>query len=108
MKHRGWTGECIFCNERGDALSPRTFADWLKRTARAAGLDPSVATPHNFRRFFAQQWIRQGGDAFGLMKALNHSSITMSLRYVASFDDDQARQNHEKFAPMDRLYARRR
>jgi integrase len=39
----------------------------LYRRAEAAGLDPSRAHPHMFRKFFATQWLRARGDEERLM-----------------------------------------
>jgi len=104
--HRGREGEWLFCNRFLERVDTRTFQDALKRYAKRAGIEPALFTPHNFRRFFAKQWVRAKGDAIGLMRALGHTTVTMALRYCGVFDDEDLRNKHRALSPMDRMFER--
>jgi integrase/recombinase XerD len=46
---------------------------------RITGFDGSF---HAFRRFFARNYVRSGGNVFYLQKMLGHTTLTMSKKYV--------------------------
>jgi integrase len=75
--------------------------DMVKRTLARAGLEPSMAAPHDFRRLFATCWNRgrKGLAAAGtLSKQLGHTNAATTLRYVLT-DMDDVRQAYR--SPFD-------
>ena len=59
-------------------------------------------SPNTFRRGFAVEFLRNGGDVFTLQQILGHSSLEMTRRYVKFLDED-LKSAHLRFSPGDRL-----
>ena len=57
-------------------------------------------TPHDFRRAFALNCLRNGMDLMTLARLMGHTTIKVLKRYVALTDDD-LRTAHEKASPVD-------
>lgn len=53
----------------------------VKRAARAFRLPQNVA-PHSFRKVYAVELMRKYGDIAKVRKALNHSSVTVTMIYA--------------------------
>lgn len=69
----------------------------LERLAHFAGL--SRLSAHAFRRGFAVQYLRNGGDVFTLQRIFGHSSLEMSNRYAQLLDDD-IKAAHRRSSPL--------
>ena len=59
----------------------------LKALAGKAGIDPEGLSSHVARHSFADL-ARQSGDVYAVSKALGHSDLATTERYLASFDRD--------------------
>jgi integrase/recombinase XerD len=71
----------------GRLLYDNTRRDFRKLCVKLKidGFDGSF---HAFRRKFARSYVKHGGNLFYLMKALGHTNLTMSKRYVEVETDD--------------------
>ncbi|WP_288432040.1 tyrosine-type recombinase/integrase [uncultured Deinococcus sp.] len=72
----------------------------LERLCRRAGT--KRYSPHVFRRGFAVNYIRNGGDQFTLMRVLGHTTLTMTNRYAALNTSD-VQDVHRRVSPMAAL-----
>lgn len=73
----------------------------LIRRAKMAGLKV-IPSPHDFRRAFALNYLRKGGDIFTLQIILGHRSLTVLRRYLALTERD-TQEAHAKYSPVDSL-----
>jgi site-specific recombinase XerD len=73
----------------------------LVRRSKDAGLEP--IHPHQFRHFFAHQWLSAGGQETDLMRLAGWKSRQMVSRYAASAADERARDAHRRMALRDQL-----
>lgn len=72
----------------------------LERLCKRAGV--KRYGPHCFRRGFAVNFLRNGGDVFTLQRILGHSSLEMTRRYAAMTTDD-LQDVHRRASPMSAL-----
>lgn len=98
--------EPLFAADRGEgAGEPLTRSGMLqliKRLGRAANIQATRCSPHTFRHTFAVEFLRAGGNVFGLKELLGHTALQMVNRYVALAQADVENQ-HRQFSPGDRL-----
>lgn len=57
---------------------------------------------HEFRRAFAVNYLRNGGDVITLQRLLGHSNLSIINRYLALVSED-LRVSHSKFGVVDNL-----
>lgn len=84
-------GEPLFVVEPdGDArpMKRRALCTLLKRIGERAGVENVY--PHRFRHTFAVNYLRNGGNAFALMRVLGHTSLKMVSHYVNLAQTDLA------------------
>ncbi len=102
LSRRGDAGgnDRIFVTCYGDPMTRQRVHRLLADCGTKANV--SDVTPHNFRRFFAREFVAGGGDCFVLQKALGHTSLEMSRRYceLASVDVLDAQR---RLSPADRM-----
>lgn len=94
--------DTLLLSHRGEALTRSGVGIRLAFLARHATLPRASAAPHAFRRGFAVEFLRNGGDVFTLQQILGHSSLDMTRRYV-NFLDEDLKAAHLRFSPGDRL-----
>lgn len=92
----------LFLGRRGLPMTRSCISILLSRLSDQAGLTRAQTTPHTFRRGFAVEFLRNGGDVFSLQQILGHSSLEMTRRYVTFLDED-LKAAHLRFSPGDRL-----
>ncbi|GGS15633.1 tyrosine-type recombinase/integrase [Deinococcus knuensis] len=92
----------LFLNRMGDPMTRSCVGIRLNMLAGRLGVARALTTPHTFRRGFAVEFLRNGGDVFTLQQILGHSSLEMTRRYV-NFLDEDLKAAHLRFSPGDRL-----
>jgi site-specific recombinase XerD len=70
----------------------------LRRRAKKANISkPSL---HDFRRAFALNYLRNGGDIYTLQKLMGHADLQVLRRYLAQTTED-LHIAHQNFSPVD-------
>lgn len=77
LPHEGW----VLPSRQGGHISVARLEQMIATLGQRAGV--RRATPHRFRRYFADRFLSMGGDPGALQQALGHSTLAMSLRYAA-------------------------
>ena len=70
----------------------------LRRRSEEANIEKP--TLHDFRRAFALNFLRNGGDIFSLQKLMGHADLQVLRRYLAQTTED-LRTAHSNFSPVD-------
>ncbi len=94
--------DALLLSHRGEPLTRSGVGIRLASLARQAELPRAAAAPHAFRRGFAVEFLRNGGDVFTLQQILGHATLEMTRRYV-NFLDEDLKAAHLRFSPGDRL-----
>ena len=71
----------LFCNYKGEKLTPGGVREVFRRLGEAAEVDN--VHPHRFRRTFATGLAKRGMQVQYLQKLLGHTSIDTTMEYVA-------------------------
>jgi site-specific recombinase XerD len=66
------------------------------------GIDDFEGSFHAFRRKFAKSYVKNGGNLFYLMKALGHTTLTMSKKYV-EVETEDLQATHARTSLLNRL-----
>lgn len=88
----------LFTNESGGRLSYFGLREIVRRLAVRAGVP--VPPLHAFRRAFALNFLRNGGDLLSLQRMMGHADITLLRRYAKQNVDD-LRAVHAGVSPVD-------
>lgn len=59
--------------------------------------------PHSFRHNFAREYLKNGGDIVTLARLLGHSDINTTAAYYAVFSQNELKDMHGKYTPMNDL-----
>ncbi len=88
-------GEYLFKSRNGENKPITRVRAWqiIKKMANELKISYPVAA-HSLRKYFARQYYEQTGDLIGLKEMLNHSSETVTLRYICW--DDDVKNNRRK------------
>lgn len=89
----------IFCSYEGNPLNRHTWGDRLEVYSKQIG---THIRPYDLRHVFALEFIRNGANAFTVQKALGHTTMEMTRRYVALVNDD-LKAEHAKSSPIRAL-----
>jgi integrase len=81
-----WCGEhefqLVFPTEHGTRLGRRDVLRDVNKLCRKLGFEPPRRTIHALRHTLALNYIRMGGGEFRLQKALGHTTLAMTRKYV--------------------------
>ncbi len=88
----------------GRLLTRSGLRQLVERLANAAGVQ---ATVHQMRRTFATSILQNGSDLVAVRDMLGHSSIHMTLKYLA-VSQSHIEAQHRQFSPADRLRGKTR
>lgn len=94
--------ECLLPGRSGRPISRKRIDEIVKSYASQAGVRQGKVSAHDFRRAFAREFLRNGGDMESLRQLLGHSSYAMVKRY-AELASDVVAEQHRKASPGDRL-----
>lgn len=89
----------LFSNDDGNRFKREGIRQVLVRLSKRAGIQPP--TPHSFRRAFALNFLRNGGDLLSLQRLMGHASLDLLYRYARQTQDD-LQAAHGKNSPVDR------
>lgn len=83
-------GEYLFKSRKGINLPITRQRAWqiIKQLADEVKVSYVVGC-HSLRKYFAREYYEQTGDLIGLKEMLNHSSETVTLRYICWEEDDK-------------------
>lgn len=85
----------------GEPLTRSGLLQLIKRLGQRAGVETNV---HKLRRTFATTILQNGSDIVAVRDLLGHSSIHMTLKYLAVAQSHIEAQ-HRQHSPADRLKA---
>jgi integrase/recombinase XerD len=95
-------GDCserhLFLTRLGKKFTRMGVFKILKQRAIAAGLDPSVVSPHVLRHCFASHLLAHGADIRAIQEMLGHSSISTTQVYT-HVDSSRFGDIHRQFHP---------
>jgi integrase/recombinase XerD len=98
LKTHGRTA-ALFVSDEQTRLTYSGLKQILQRLSKKAGIE--YRPPHAYRRGFAIEFLRSGGDLLSLSRLLGHSGLSLLGRYARQNVDDLALQ-HASHSPMDR------
>lgn len=91
----------LFVTDRGERMNRNTIQQIIRRRCAEARVPPFG--PHDFRRAFGLQMLRNGVSVVTISRLLGHASLEITMRYIAQeakdFQDDIA-----KGSPADHLH----
>lgn len=83
-------GEYLFKSRKGTNIPITRQRAWQIIKELSAEVKVSyVVGCHSLRKYFAREYYEQTGDLIGLKEMLNHSSETVTLRYICWEEDDK-------------------
>jgi integrase/recombinase XerD len=78
----------LFANRSETRLGRRNVLRDVKNLCKRLGFTAPARTLHACRHTFAVNYLRRGGSVFHLQKALGHSTLEMTRRYVNLLTED--------------------
>ncbi|MBO5477157.1 MAG: tyrosine-type recombinase/integrase [Clostridia bacterium] len=83
-------GEYLFKSRKGTNIPITRQRAWqiIKELSDEVKVSYIVGC-HSLRKYFAREYYEQTGDLIGLKEMLNHSSETVTLRYICWEEDDK-------------------
>lgn len=80
--------ELVFTNRQGTKLGYNNIRRDFNNLIEKLGIVGFDGTFHAFRRCFARNFVRNGGNLFYLQRMLGHTSLKMSREYVELLTED--------------------
>ena len=79
----------VFEKSDGSHYCTSTFRRWLKKVARACGVNPDLAKTHGLRHRFAKNFNEYAQNDFMLADIMGHSSTTTTRNYARQTFENQ-------------------
>ena len=92
--------EYLFANNKGIPYTGHTLSMVLVRYANSLGIDTS---PHCLRRFFATEYIKNGGNIVTLSRLLLHSDLSITQKYLEKLTIQDMSDEIFECNPLSRL-----
>jgi len=93
---------CLWITEERRPMQWEGVQVMIRRLGKRAGVI-TRCSPHIFRHTFGTQAIKNGANVFEVQALLGHSTLTMTRKYAATIDSEEAIKHHRDFSPVDRL-----
>jgi integrase/recombinase XerD len=90
----------LFFRKGGGFLRREGMDNIILRAAKRAGVP--LYTPHDFRRAFTIQSLRNGADVLSISRLLGHADISLVQLYANQLEDD-LKNIHDKTSPADNI-----
>lgn len=101
MRHRTVESEYLFCSSTGGKLLVTSLNHSIGEYNSSRGVEKRGT--HLLRHSFGMLWAENGGDVFGLQKALNHSDIRVTQKYVNLYGNKGANDRFLKYNPLENI-----
>ena len=94
----------FFCTVNGNRMSYRNAYRDLEAIFAKVGIDKANIDGffHSFRRGFARNYLKNGGNQIYLMHAMGHTTLEMTQKYV-EVENEDLKQVHQQVSIMSRL-----
>lgn len=86
--------ELVFSNKDGGKLGYNNVRREFNKLIERLGIEGFDGSFHAFRRCFAKNFVRSGGNLFYLQKMLGHTTLKMSREYVELETEDLQKEQH--------------
>lgn len=100
-KDRYRQSEYVFCTNKGKPLQVSNYETNFKKYGERIGL--KEIHPHMLRNNFAKRFLMQGGDIYTLSRILGHSSVKVTEEAYLDLDENDLRQNYQRYSPLANL-----
>jgi site-specific recombinase XerD len=94
--------DLVFCTKQGRPLLYDNTRRDFQRFMDQLGISGFDGSFHAFRRFFACNYVRNGGNVFYLQRMLGHATLTMSKKYV-EVDTQDLQRTHLRTSILSRV-----
>jgi len=93
----------VFIGRYGKPITSPGVQAMLRTIKRKVGLEGLRVSPHTFRHTFSNMYVEAGGKVERLSRELGHSKIVVTEQYLKQFSSHSARDEHDKFSPVQNL-----
>jgi integrase/recombinase XerD len=95
-------GDLLFPTKNGTKMNYHNFLRDFKMHCDNLGIKNARTSPHGLRHYFAQNYLRMGGDIYRLSRILGHTNIATTQIYLRSMGIESIREAHQQFSPLSR------
>lgn len=101
-RQRFKVGNLLFPTKNGTKMNYHNFLRDFKLHCDDLGIEDARTSPHGLRHYFAQNYLRMGGDLYRLSRILGHTNIATTQIYLRSMGIESIREAHQQYSPMSR------